>query len=198
MVWRHSHVSLKFCQCKWCSVSPFRNIKLSHEGNMFSFSFRTRKHLLDHSFVLSDNLIIVNPWLWEPVKPHEPLWQLSDKDVENHFTKPNKLTIQILWNAFRLNFVLTWSDYNFAHASTVQRLWHMQNYGPVWLTKSLTGISQDRIMSFWTRCEMSPSCDPLYNRVYGPLTRYAKLRVAHAPGMPGTFSPLPTSKETAS
>ena len=31
----------------------------------------------------------------------------------------------------------------------------------------------------------------------GPLTRYAKLRVAHAPGMPGTFSPPPTSKETA-
>ena len=26
---------------------------------------------------------------------------------------------------------------------------------------------------------------------YGPLTRYAKLRVAHAPGMPGTFSPPP-------
>ena len=26
---------------------------------------------------------------------------------------------------------------------------------------------------------------------YGPLTRYAKLRVAHAPGMPGTFSPSP-------
>ena len=25
----------------------------------------------------------------------------------------------------------------------------------------------------------------------GPLTRYAKLRVAHAPGMPGTFSPPP-------
>ena len=24
---------------------------------------------------------------------------------------------------------------------------------------------------------------------HGPLTRYAKLRVAHAPGMPGTFSP---------
>ena len=24
---------------------------------------------------------------------------------------------------------------------------------------------------------------------HGPLTRYAKLRVSHAPGMPGTFSP---------
>ena len=32
----------------------------------------------------------------------------------------------------------------------------------------------------------------------GPLTRYAKLRFAHAPGMPGTFSPPLTSKETAS
>ena len=27
---------------------------------------------------------------------------------------------------------------------------------------------------------------------------YVKLRVAHAPGMPGTFSPPPTSKETTS
>ena len=32
----------------------------------------------------------------------------------------------------------------------------------------------------------------------GTLTRYVKLRVVHAPGMPGTFSPPPTSKETAS
>ena len=31
----------------------------------------------------------------------------------------------------------------------------------------------------------------------GPLTRYVKLWVAHAPGMPGTFSPPPTSKETS-
>ena len=31
-----------------------------------------------------------------------------------------------------------------------------------------------------------------------PLTRYEKLRVAHAPGMPGTFSPTPTSNYTAS
>ena len=32
---------------------------------------------------------------------------------------------------------------------------------------------------------------------HGLLTRYVKLRVAHAPGMPGTFSPPPTSKKTA-
>ena len=32
----------------------------------------------------------------------------------------------------------------------------------------------------------------------GPLTRYSKLRFGHAPGMPGTFYPRPTLKETAS
>ena len=32
---------------------------------------------------------------------------------------------------------------------------------------------------------------------YGPLARYVKLRVAHAPGMLGTFPPAPTSKKTA-
>ena len=33
---------------------------------------------------------------------------------------------------------------------------------------------------------------------YRPLTRYAKLRVTRALGLLGTFSPPPTSKETAS
>ena len=32
----------------------------------------------------------------------------------------------------------------------------------------------------------------------GSPTRYVKLRIAHAPGMPGSFSPPPTSKDTAS
>ena len=31
----------------------------------------------------------------------------------------------------------------------------------------------------------------------GPLTRYVKSRVVHAPGMPGTFSSPPNSKDTA-
>ena len=37
-----------------------------------------------------------------------------------------------------------------------------------------------------------------FSMVHGPLTKYVKLRVAHAPRMPGTFSPPPTSKEIAS
>ena len=34
--------------------------------------------------------------------------------------------------------------------------------------------------------------------VHGPLTRYVKVRIAHAPGMQGTFSPPSTLKESAS
>ena len=40
--------------------------------------------------------------------------------------------------------------------------------------------------------------DVRYLYAKGRLTRYVTLRVAHAPGMPGTFSPPPTSKEIAS
>ena len=38
----------------------------------------------------------------------------------------------------------------------------------------------------------------IYISLNGLLTRYVKLRIAHAPGMSGTFSPELTSKETAS
>ena len=38
---------------------------------------------------------------------------------------------------------------------------------------------------------------PAWSR-HGPLIRYVKLAVAHAPGMPGMFSPPPTTRETAS
>ena len=38
---------------------------------------------------------------------------------------------------------------------------------------------------------------PIICTYHGPLPGYAKWRFAHAPGMLGTFSPLPISKETA-
>ena len=44
--------------------------------------------------------------------------------------------------------------------------------------------------------------DPLFLAriilILGPLVRYLKLRVAHAPGIPGTFSPPQTLNETVS
>ena len=50
--------------------------------------------------------------------------------------------------------------------------------------------------AFWTGWHDESSNK--YMASHGPLTRYIKLRVAHAPGMPGTFSLSPTSKETDS
>ena len=42
------------------------------------------------------------------------------------------------------------------------------------------------------RCEQWYTLEhPLYSTAHGPLARYVKLRVAHVPGMPGTFSPPP-------
>ena len=43
----------------------------------------------------------------------------------------------------------------------------------------------------------SASC-PNHVVIHVPLTGYVKLRVVHAPGLSGTFSPPPTSKKTAS
>ena len=40
--------------------------------------------------------------------------------------------------------------------------------------------------------------DQLIESQHRPLTRYGNLRVAHAVGIPGTFSPPPTSRKTAS
>ena len=50
---------------------------------------------------------------------------------------------------------------------------------------------------------MGYDCSHVYNTIlhitqHGPLTRYVKLRVAHAPGMSGTFCPPSTSREIAS
>ena len=45
---------------------------------------------------------------------------------------------------------------------------------------------------------MNHICQAQPQLVHGPFTRYVILWVAHAPEIPGTFSPPPTSKETAS
>ena len=50
------------------------------------------------------------------------------------------------------------------------------------------------ILNTWDSCRWSRLCMLLQYQstlVIGPLARYVKLWVAHAPGMPGTFSPPP-------
>ena len=66
------------------------------------------------------------------------------------------------------------------------------------LEQSCAGISVHMVFRQLKHQTTSWKLCPRYSRLHGPLTRYVKLWVAHAPGMPGTFSPPPTTKETAS
>ena len=59
-----------------------------------------------------------------------------------------------------------------------------------WHTRSRTALGPQCHAMSVMQC-VQPSCN-------GPLTRYVKLWFAHAPGMPGTFSPPQISKEIAS
>ena len=53
----------------------------------------------------------------------------------------------------------------------------------------LRWMLQDLTDGYWTMVQVMSQCWPTSVSSYGPLTRYVTLRVAHAPGMPGTFSP---------
>ena len=50
-----------------------------------------------------------------------------------------------------------------------------------------SGTSTNR----WCYINMCVAAADIKSRAHGPLSRYVKLRVAHAPGMPGTFYPPP-------
>ena len=75
--------------------------------------------------------------------------------------------------------------------------WHVGKYRVVWLA-NLSLLSQwcSSSVNFW---EFKPVCkkgdimdvysDKSINFRHGPLARYVKFQVAHAPGMPGTTSP---------
>ena len=69
-------------------------------------------------------------------------------------------------------------------------------------TGSMTSISPENLYhNVWRIEGRNQESRMLMNndfaQFHGPLTRYSKLRVTHVPGMPGTFSLLPTFKETA-
>ena len=83
---------------------------------------------------------------------------------------------------------------NYIHNVTA---WGRWLYWVLWLGKDKSaknkGIYELTTFDSSRTC-LFTDCDTkrvLRNVLRGPLTRYAKLRVAHAPGMPGTFFPPP-------
>ena len=72
---------------------------------------------------------------------------------------------------------------------------------PVW-PQAITSTNADSLSIEWWGRQWNLGNDTTsFKNIaiwHGPLTRYAKLWVAHAPGMPETFSQPPTSNETTS
>ena len=117
---------------------------------------------------------------------------------------------RIIWNSIRM---MTFADLSQSHCS-IWVMWQVNDLCP-WLCGA---VSDPRKNSFHTKYKSSDnfigySISSLKSKVkeggltrngsyhpwiHGPLVRYVKLPVAHAPGMPGTYSIPPTSKEAAS
>ena len=88
---------------------------------------------------------------------------------------------------------MTRSVHNFTYAMTAPLTCDMCKLWPMWLIR--IPIKTKR---FVTKFHFELIHHLRKWVANGPLTRYVKLRVAHAPGMLGTFFPTQTSKETAS
>ena len=76
-----------------------------------------------------------------------------------------------------------------------------QRVGNAECVSIVSSVSNMATIGALKMCPDTKCCQKLYYVLWpaarlglgnGPLTRYVKLRVAHAPGMPGTFSPPPT------
>ena len=138
------------------------------------------------------------------------LWQLwypscSDKILIQPHMKIDLGKCKIWW----MFLVQVWSP-------SLYDIGHINRF--IFCMGDLTSILRGSFLRFSTKADYKRSClgstlcswyfhcqcNEIFERQidtcewYGPLTRYVKLPVAHAPGMPGTFSPQPTSKETAS
>ena len=76
-----------------------------------------------------------------------------------------------------------------AHTERSSHYWHVQNKELLRAKPSTQSLHTWISTANWN--EMGIGVLPKHLRClrHGPLTRYVKLRVAHAPGMPGTFSP---------
>ena len=81
-----------------------------------------------------------------------------------------------------LNFMLANNDF---------QTWHLAD----WLAVNTLWFELLGLLRRFNEPRYSFSWDSSVIGGHGPLARYVKLRVAHGPGMPGTFSPLPRVSE---
>ena len=87
-----------------------------------------------------------------------------------------------------------WAQLPVASIPLLTRLQKLWNILPPYLKEAKSIFKFKSVLSKWPKTEYHCDCSDL---CHGPLISYVKSWVAHTPGMPGTFSPPPTSKETS-
>ena len=126
------------------------------------------------------------------------------------YTEPCHSVPNVHW--WSLTFYISWIHHPFIRQRQLSL--PLYNAQPTWLSLTnerklyaLLSLVNVNLLLLSIKCTLVCEEQPcrVHKRIstvmhssctgYGPLTRYAKLQVAHAPGMPGTFSSPPTSKE---
>ena len=132
-------------------------------------------------------LNVLNVLNWHPV-----IWSIYCKPLENRHP------LKICWHDDVIkwkHFPRYWPFVRRIHRSTVNSLHKGQWRGAMMFSLICDWNGFLKISLFV--CKNRTGLVAFYPCV-DPMGLLPKLRVAHAPGMPGTFSPTPTSKETAS
>ena len=103
--------------------------------------------------------------------------------------------VQVMSNDYLSLSTLIFFGYQFHHSEILHIVWAVLIctkclYGGINLMKTMTRTILITLSSDWNVVSvMGAWSDDDFS--YGPLARYVKLWVAHAPGMPGMFSPPP-------
>ena len=130
------------------------------------------------------------------------LWNLAIRMAVERFSQDfNHKPTNWLWNGFLFDRVT--SRTTLTHPPFIPAglpVWASDSRGTSPLRPGTVGRKSAHACQgpLTTSCRRNNVNMSAISITHGPLTRCAKLRVAHAPGMPGMFSPPPTSKETAS
>ena len=131
---------------------------------------------------------------------HNYLTYLLSVSAVNRYQSNLFVLVIIKWPQFMRNSLLriryerTWVKFRLFNAmqlyhmsGTLFLLIELQHFGWKSFIKNASQICRTNVLTRAPLCDSHSS----WSTANGPLTRYVKLRIAHAPGMPGTFSLSP-------
>ena len=130
LVWQRSQVTKVFCVngAAWACFTPVSGIYRYLMRVTHLYICSAPGHMLDHSFLLSNYVIVANPWLftgeawWSPVTAvGQRWWALFHKPKLVH--NPNLVKMHFLL----ILFLIIWSDHSLSHVITAQLSYNMKS-----------------------------------------------------------------------